>query len=1008
MTHENGSGQLYKIKHSSGRILGPLDLERVRALVLKNQITGIEIARTFPVGEWVDINTLSELSEILLKRAEGSLKPTPSPSDSSYRPIMGTQVNSSGPTEMLPGAKEAVQIQTLQIDSPSSKKNEVEEEEKTVLGDYDRTELEIPAAPDTPEANSLELALNEVGDDKTEYHFELDGPGYISTSSEPRKVSEERTVMFQRSELPGASPGIPQAKRKFTLKDIIKGAAIGILLGYFGYDYVFEDQKKPETARVEVIRAKLPSSSGTAVQPELSATTYADGMKYYVLDTVVGYRTAADYFLKAASIDNSNIKAVALLASCYINLIDSSNKDENYFSVISKLIDMSRAKAADLPETIIADTEFFIVVNRPEAGLNRVVEYTKTHPHFGFEMFYYLSYAFYAKGDAQSAARYLAQFPDNKVFTPKIFYLRGQIAEKLGDQEAALQEYQKALKFSKTHAKSRLKIVEIMSRSGKLKEAAKDLEILTNSPKLLAPKDLARAYFLFGQYNEQIKKNDIALQAFERATKLDKDNHDYLMELFTLRAHSGDAVQSAQKDAKMYYYLGEGEKLIAQGKYQEALSQFLEARQTNLGSTLPLVKIGDMFVHQGDISNAKLNYQIAANKAPENIEIWSKYITILIKSYDWDEVQKAMEKFRKLPVSQSAIDKAAGDLNAKQGNQVQAQIFYKKAMAHESIDPDVYIAYANSLMATRNFKDAPFFFALALRFDPLNVEAVIGTAKCIASSESIDDGISFLQNELQKEGGSRAELITAIAELQIQKGEWSSAQQYVDQAMALNPDYALPWKIQAQIDMNKEGSDKKALDKALDAYKSYSDRNLADPTGYLERYRIYTKKTEYEKAGDELSKIYGLYPKYPNLHFYKGALYSIMGNHKAAVEEFKLELVNNTNSVTTMLALGKSLIELGDAQAALVQYNKAAVLAPTMAEPKYQSAFANYLLKNYQGAVALYNSALVYDKANPLIFKRLGMAYRDMGDAVGAKAAFKKYLEMEPDAPDRAEFQRYL
>ena len=38
-----------------------------------------------------------------------------------------------------------------------------------------------------------------------------------------------------------------------------------------------------------------------------------------------------------------------MLASSYINLIDSSNKDENYFSVISKLIEMSRAKARTFP-----------------------------------------------------------------------------------------------------------------------------------------------------------------------------------------------------------------------------------------------------------------------------------------------------------------------------------------------------------------------------------------------------------------------------------------------------------------------------------------------------------------------------------------------------------------------------------------------------------------------------------------------------------------------------------
>jgi predicted Zn-dependent protease len=129
--------------------------------------------------------------------------------------------------------------------------------------------------------------------------------------------------------------------------------------------------------------------------------------------------------------------------------------------------------------------------------------------------------------------------------------------------------------------------------------------------------------------------------------------------------------------------------------------------------------------------------------------MWSKYINSLIQSYEWDEAQTAMERFRKLPVSQSAIDKAAGDMYAKQGRQVEAQAYYRKALARESIDPEVYVAYARSLMATKNFKDAPVYFALALRYDPLNVEALVGTAKCIAATESIDRAISLLQDELQ-------------------------------------------------------------------------------------------------------------------------------------------------------------------------------------------------------------------------------------------------------------------
>ena len=165
---------------------------------------------------------------------------------------------------------------------------------------------------------------------------------------------------------------------------------------------------------------------------------YREAMRSYVADNVLGYRMAADQLRKSASLDGENGRALAMLASSYLNLIDSSNKDENYFSVISKLIDLTRAKQQDLPEAVIADVEFYLSANKPEAAQGRIVEYTKAHQTLQVELYYYLALAFYNRGTYRNAERYLQEIPDNHIFSPKIYYLRGQIAEKLSDNEAAL------------------------------------------------------------------------------------------------------------------------------------------------------------------------------------------------------------------------------------------------------------------------------------------------------------------------------------------------------------------------------------------------------------------------------------------------------------------------------------------------------------------------------------------------------------------------------------------
>lgn len=1017
------SGRKYKIRLDSGRVLGPLDLERIRLLVLKSRIVGGELAREHPNGEWKSVSHFPEIAQLILAKVEGRLSSEAELKNDasedgagfSYTVLPGsTQVlKESLPASPPPSRVTSPISSSISPTSPTTPASnrpipvaDAEEEEKTIVS----TSADQDAHPRWSDENSESKTLVSLPDtDSGGTQVGLQNNGGLTNW-----VADAETIVLQnapqsglrgkKSSLQRKNPGSDKPDKLEKIKAILAAVALGLI----GYELLLQETpKKPTVSPYVAIRPMLPPLGEGPANPQASGKIYQQAMRSYVQDTVVGYKTAADLLRVAVAQDSGNVKALAMLASSYLNLIDSSNKDENYFAVISKLIEMSRAKNVDLPETVIADVEYYLTANKPEAAQQRIVDYTKTHQDFDIVMFHYLSQTFLLRGDAQSAARYISNFPENKVFSPKVFYLKGQIAEKLNDLDMAFSEYNKALRVNPSHAKSRLRISAILQKKGRLGDAGPQLDFIVENPHLLPPKELALGYYLHAQASQLHRKFRIALGDMERANRLDRDNHDYLLELFTLRAKDGESSENMKAEARMYYFLSEGERKLREGKQQEALTQFLQARQANDRSSLPPIKIGDMFFRLNDMNNARLNYKLAAERAPNNIDVWSKYISALIQSYEWEEAQKAMDRFRKLPVPQSAIDKAAADMYAKQNRHAEAQVFYRKAMSREYIDPAVYISYAKSLSATRNCKEAPFFFALALRFDPLNAEALIGTAKCIAETESIDRAISMLRDEIQKGSAGKAELLTAVAELQIQKGDWEPAQATLEQAMAASADYGYPWKLQAQIHMNKEGIDRNALDKALSAYQSYSERNSSDPSGYLERYRIFIRKAEFEKAGDELRKIYAVFPKYPNLHYYKGALYSVMGNHKTAVEEFKKELKNNPTSVTALVSLGKALIETGGAQEALAYLNKAVQLAPKSPQARLEAGYANFLLKNYAGAIALYQAALLYDKGNPLIYKRLGMAYRDLGDLKNAAFSFRKYIEMEPDAPDRAEYERY-
>ena len=185
-------------------------------------------------------------------------------------------------------------------------------------------------------------------------------------------------------------------------------------------------------------------------------------------------------------------------------------------------------------------------------------------------MYYYIAYAFYHRGDNTMAARYLTQFPDNKANSPKLFYLRGLLAYQLGTKEDALFEFDKAWRLSGTHAKSRIKICEILDEKGQLRDASSHIQYLIQHPKLMTAKQLGKAYFYYGKLKSLIGNNAEALPEIERAVALDRGNSDYLLELYSLRSKLGESGTTVRKKARMYFYMGEGERALREAKDQEA------------------------------------------------------------------------------------------------------------------------------------------------------------------------------------------------------------------------------------------------------------------------------------------------------------------------------------------------------------------------------------------------------------------------------------------------------
>jgi tetratricopeptide (TPR) repeat protein len=1000
----------YKIRLETGRVLGPIDADRIAKLIRKGHVRGNEVARAHPEGVWKPLAHHPELADLMLAVASGTSTPeqTRGTGERIAEPvqtqilaatkILAPEVSSESPANSpqspLPQPENSGIAISLEELSQATKAEEPSEPTRAVAG---------PVVVENHEPEDHTVVASPIDDEEgTKVGIALDG----AELPEIKNIAQEKTVIFQRSSVSKALPGrANDAGRSKMRRVLILLALVFVALELFSD--VTESPKKAIEVSAE-IRPRLPSATDKKPDPVESQKAYMQGLGAYRQDALPEYRRAAEHFTRAVEADPQNVRAMAMLASSYLNLIDVSNKDETYFGVIQKLIELSRVKDLDLPETLIAEVEYLLFSQRQTAAQNRIIEYTKTHKNYDSIMFVYLAQVLLARGDYATAARYLSPLSDDKPYSVKVFHLRGQIAEGLGDPDAALAQYRKAVELNSRHGYSRYRILYLLEARAALKDGREHLVFLSKNADLLPARELAQVLSWRATVEEANGKVDVALGLVERALRLDSENPAYSLQHYLLRARAGDTVPSIRKEARLYYHIAEGERLARAGRVEDALVQYLEARRENPKSPLPFAKQGELFYQiKKDIVNARIAYQNAAELAPRDVRIWSKYIELLIQSYEWDEAAKAMARFRSLPVPQGIIDRVSADWHARQGRHNEAQMDYRKAMSRSYIDPTVYLAYGKSLIATKQYEQAPFIFSLAMRFDPESPDAILGTATALAGSEGIDRAVAYLQDELQKGRGTRVELLCGIASLLIQKGRLDQAEEFVEQAKTLRPEAAQPWKVAAELALAR-GTERKWKEKADEAYRAYLDRNPSDATVMYERYRVLVDLEKYEQADQELGRIYESYPKFPSLHFSKGLIYVRLANYKAALREFEQELKNGNTSTQNLIELGKAHLELKESDKALGYFIQAVKRSPSDSEPKIQAGRANFALSRYEAAVAMFQEAMKIDAGNPMVYRYLGYVYRAMGDAGNMRWAFNKYLEMEPDAADKGEIQQNL
>jgi tetratricopeptide (TPR) repeat protein len=143
-----------------------------------------------------------------------------------------------------------------------------------------------------------------------------------------------------------------------------------------------------------------------------------------------------------------------------------------------------------------------------------------------------------------------------------------------------------------------------------------------------------------------------------------------------------------------------------------------------------------------------------------------------------------------------------------------------------------------------------------------------------------------------------------------------------------------------------------------------------------------------------------LMPREPRWPYFLAHVYKSKGDIAKSIAAFRRVLEINPDDVATLIWLGRTYLDQGQADQAEPLFSRARQLAPR--EPAVlaglgQSALAR---RDYAGAVSALEEALAVDSSLASIHSPLAMAYRGLGDTAKAEAHLKQWRNTDVLVPD--------
>ncbi len=1051
----------YRLRLLGGRVIGPFEKNQLFELKQKGHIKGNEEFQVYPTGNWDSIRNI-EFYEDLMDENKTTLAPINESvkeetfvidlskirtqrQEKEIENLVGIeepQVEQLTETIQIPSqakkTSEKENSKTYNLDSLPSLELEIEMEkaplfsEKKIEDNSDKTiinpvaqqeiekmrklqkeadakkqaeELEKQKEEERAKNLALEIAKEkeEIQKDESTQMIKINQLEILEEAKEEEQNIEKELKIIKEREIKEEEEVVvnnnDESKNK--KKKLILAVALGLILFV-----IFFPEDKPQKATFKhvdpVIGFPIPFDQSNNKKSELD---FKKGLVEFNRGGYINIIKAGISFKTSYENDMENLAALNYMVRSYSEQLQNSRQKLKDAQTIFNIIQSKKPFLMQDPNGVIGINLFYMTINRPGAAVDVIQKYLKLNPkNVTQDLFAVYLKSLIRIGKIDQAKQFLQALlkaKDKNRYTYSAlfeYYMLNQ------EQDKAMDLARSALKENPNLPIFYLMNAELLIKEKKIDIAKKILKKVEMMGLDSANINFAKFLELRGLIFVLENKSKQAAKTLLLSLRIN-DSDDLRIKLAELEGSQSDDKVAIKiiSESKAVKFLIQAKEFYEKKNFDLAMSYSAKATEAYPGHIPSELFLAKVQLRLGLAKQAIQTLEDLVKKYPEDKKINFGLIDAYIETYKFNDA-----KIRLQVISSTNLREAweYTSLNAKlylkMGDLLQAMSWLKNSINQNPLNDDDIFVLAQLLLKKANFDASRLLLNKCMELDPTNPEYRIAYARLIYETQDDLAAIGYLLS-LKDDFGEDPKIMSEIAIFYYRSGKIKDFQDY-------------------KTKLEKDHSTDKALYEFLIKAALLDDRNkdipplveklVAIEPGDLESMmtagRVLFEDGKLAEAAKWFKRVKDKLDSYPKVLYYMAKIDFLSGDLDGALKKIEENVKANGENDDDLVFMAQIYLAKDKFVDAENLYRRAQKINPRSYDAIVGLADLSTKRNNHDLALDLYKSAIKIREDEPIVHKKLGDVYRQLGQGGLAIESYKLYLEMDPESPHKSNLEAYI